>query len=238
MNQLATIDPIPLPDLRRATATPSLPAWLVSQRAAVVTELQPTGTGYRDILVLPPDLMPSVSQRQALEAHLVNLRAFLDQTPINGADWEAETMATVTKMLLVLGGAKATEHATEAKAEAFSVALDDIPSWAVVAVQKRWYRSQCGNDEHGRPYDYRFMPDPASLRRLAQSEVWRLKVQIESFERILAAQPYVDCTAELERGRAAWEGLKYTWRTGGDQSSLTFDRAAEIGRGLNQTEAQ
>lgn len=159
MTALTTLDPL-LPDLRKPTAMPSLPAWLASQKSALAPNLQITPAGFRDVMTLPAHLMPTASQRQTIEAHLASLRSSLAQTPENSEGFAAETLTAVTKMMLALGGQKASESAVEAKAEAYSVALEDVPSWAVVAVQRRWYRSDCGKDEHGRPYDYRFMPEP------------------------------------------------------------------------------
>jgi hypothetical protein len=82
----------------------------------------------------------------------------------------------------------------------------------VVAVQRRWYRSDCGKDEHGRPYDYRFMPDPAALRRLTISETFRVRNRVTELDRILNAVPYADCTKEL-RARPRRLG----WPAAGDE---------------------
>ena len=229
MRAIAVIEPIQIPDLRKPTAMPSWPEWLVTQRAAARPNLQPHGERFADVMTLPPNLMPTNDQRAAIESHRASLLSCLQETPESDDRYLAETMATVAKMLLTLGGSKASADSTEAKAEAYEIALGDQPSWAVVAIQRRWYRSDCGKDEHGRPYDYRFMPDPAALRRLAISETFRVRNRVAELDRILNAVPYADCTKELERGRLAMQGLSKTMAANGDIGALTFGKAMEIG---------
>ena len=233
MNALVKIEPIQIPDLRKPTAMPSWPGWLVTQRAAAKVNLQPNGAHFADVMTLPPNLMPTEEQRAAIQDHRANLLSCLSQTPENDDRCGAETMATITKMMLTLGGTKASADSTEAKAEAYEIALEDLPSWAVVAVQRRWYRSDCGKDENGRPYDYRFMPDPAALRRLVISETFRVRNRVTELDRILDAVPYADCTKDLERGRAAWDGLRLAMKNPETLGDLTFEQAIEKGRAIN-----
>lgn len=168
-----------------------------------------------------------------IESHRCGLLSLLQETPENDEQYRPEMMATITKMLLTLGGTKATVDSTDAKAEAYEIALEDLPSWAVVAVQRRWYRSDCGKDEHGRPYDYRFMPDPASMRRLCTSETFRVRNRMDELDRVLTAVPYIDCSTQLERGRAAWDGLRMMANNPDGLKDLTFEKAAELGSGAN-----
>lgn len=236
MNALVKIEPIPLPDLRKPTATPLLPAWLISQRATIGTNLQIQGDRFQDAMTLPAARMPTEAQRAAINRHLANLNSCLQETPENGTNWVAETLTTITKMLTVLGGMKASELAAEAKAEAYMVALEDVPSWAVVATSRRWYRGGCGNDENGRPYDYRFMPDPAAMRRLSIVESYRARGQIRELQEVLDAVPFRDCSAELERGRLAMRGLHTTMAEGGDVEALNFADAVSLGAKVEATE--
>lgn len=233
MNALVKFEPLPLPDLRKPTAMPSLPAWAATQRAALAVNLQLVmqdgQSRFADVMTLPPTLLPSDQQRAEISRHCSNLLETLNETPERDDRFAAETLTAVTKMLSVLGGAKASELAAEAKAEAYMDALEDIPAWAVVAVSKRWYRGDCGNDEHGRPYDYRWMPDPATMRRLSLSDTFRIRNRVREFTELLDARPYVDCSADLERGRLAMSGLHKTMKDGGDVAALTFESAIKIG---------
>lgn len=141
-------------------------------------------------------------------------------------------------MLLVLGGTKATAESTEAKADAYEASLEDLPSWAVEAAARRWYRGDCGKDKSGQPYDYRFMPDPATLRQLAEREVFKLKGHIIGLEKVLLAKPYVDCSEALKRGQQAMAGFWKTYTQGPDAlRELTFERAVELGQGAAKEEA-
>ncbi len=231
MRALTVIEPIQIPDLRKPTAMPSWPAWLVSQKDAVAVNLQIHGTGFADVMTLPENLLPTQEQRTAIESHRRGLLSLLLEIPENDEQFRPEMMATVTKMLLTLGGNKATVDSTDAKAEAYEIALEDVPSWSVVAVQKRWYRSDCGKDEHGRPYDYRFMPDPASMRRLAISETFRVRNRVAELDNVLGAVLRIDCSEQLKRGRAAWDGLRMMASNVEGLKSLTFEKAAELGAG-------
>lgn len=244
MNALVKFELIPMPDLRKPTGMPSLPVWLATQRAALAPNLQlVTLEGvekFEDVTTLPTPLMPNTAQRQAIERHCLALKATLEETPENGDEWATETMTVVTKMQLVLSSMKASELAGEAKAEAYMDALEDLPSWAVVAVRRRWNRGQCGNDEHGKPYEYKWMPDPATMRRLVVSETFRVRNQISELDQVLLAKPYRDCTTELEAGRAAWDGLRIVMKSNdpADIEKLTFARAAEVGRAENEKQIQ
>jgi hypothetical protein len=231
MRALVLVEPIQIPDLRKPTAMLSWPAWLVSQKNAATVNLQIHGTGFADVMTLPENLLPTQEQRTAIESHRANLLLCLYETPESDGRFAAETMTIITKMLLTLGGNKASADSTEAKAEAYEMALEDVPSWAVVAVQRRWYRSDCGKDEHGRPYDYRFMPDPASMRRLTISETFRVRNRVAELESILAAVPYIDCTEQLKRGRAAWDGLRMMANNPDALKNMTFEKAVELGSG-------
>jgi hypothetical protein len=229
----ATTDEIPLPDLRKPMDLPSLPVWLDMQHAALATELQPTEKGFRDVLTLPPARMPSATQREIIEDHLNSLHSCLNQTPENDSERAKETFVTLTKMMMVLGGAKASEEAAEAKVEIYMQALEGIPSWATEAAARRWYRGNCGRDERREPYAYKFMPDPASLCRIARIEAHRVRARIKDLEEVLSAVPYVDCSADLERGRHAMNGLWKTFANGKAVKGLTFEASIQIGNNAN-----
>jgi hypothetical protein len=173
--------------------------------------------------------MLTKQHRTAIEAHIEQLRGFLAQTPEADAEFEKATLVLVTKLLLVLPSQRTTEAASEAKAEAYIMALEDVPYWAVEAAVRKWFRNDCGVDERGRPFDYQWAPSPGPLRRIAQVEAGRLLERIVVLERLLHAVEYVDCAAELTQGRAAWRGL---WKTIGahrNVNELTFQAAVKLG---------
>lgn len=229
---LAQIVPLPLPDLRRPERMPSLPGWVTSRAAALDMNLQPDPSGqFRDLLTLPPEKMLGQAEREAIDSHLGNLRSLLSRTPEAAQDAEAETLVLVTKMLLVLPSQRTTETGAEAKGEAYMDALEDVPSWAVRAGLRNWYRGDCGTDERGKPYDYGWAPAPPILRRVALATVTPVRARTIELQRLLNAVPRVDCSAELERGKAAFLGLQMALVQKRDIASLTFDQAIDIANG-------
>jgi len=77
-----------------------------------------------------------------------------------------------------------------------SAALDDVPHWAVAAAQRRWYRGDCGLNEHRQPYNYTWRPAPADLRRIALFEAWRVKQRAQTLRKLLAAEPLIQFSDE------------------------------------------
>jgi hypothetical protein len=105
--------------------------------------------------------------------------------------------------------------------------LDDVPCWAVESAVRRWFRHDCGTDERGKPYAYTWAPDPGTLRNIAQEDARALGARIGQVQRILDAREYVDCTAQMQRGRSALIGFNSVLKTEGIQaaSKLSFEQA-------------
>ena len=185
-------EPIPLPDVRYPDRMPSLPAWLVLR----IESMSDDG-GARPMPMLPARLILNPAQRAEIERYVAVLESLGDQTPANGAKWEKAVLLTVTKLMLVLPFSQQNDLGAEATGEAFQTALADIPHWAVAAAVRRWYRGECGLNEHNRPYDYHWRPAPAELRRIAVCEMWRLvKAPARQMRKLLAAEPLVEFSAE------------------------------------------
>lgn len=126
---------------------------------------------------------------------------------------------------MTLGGEKRNELAAEAKGDAYVAALEDVPWWAVQAAARAWYRGECGD------FDYRWPPDPATLRKLAVSNTYAIKGHMRELTEILESRPYEDCGDAIERGSMAMRGLFKTIATKGDLNKLDFDTAVNVGRG-------
>jgi hypothetical protein len=227
--QIAHIEPIPLPDLRRPGTMPSLPAWLEHCSAAVKLELQPTAEGFRDMETLPANLIPTGEQRRAMQEHIDSLLSYLQETPAESGEAETQIASAVTGLLLVLPSARKSELGAEARADVYLDVPDDVPWWAVKAAIKRWHRHDCGADERGQPYDYRWAPDPGTLRRVAYRETWQIRQRIRELEKVFDARKFIDCSKELELGRAAMRGLKSGLKYG-DAGQMTFAQAIDRGR--------
>jgi len=142
-------------------------------------------------LTLPQNLVPSADDRDHMLAHARELGKLISFTPAESADAEAQTLVIITKMLMVLPGAKSSETANEARGEAYLAALDDIAPWAVQEAVRKWYRG-----EHGPKFDYRWAPVPADLRGLAYAEQFRVKNRITMLERVAHAEPLLEFSEE------------------------------------------
>lgn len=185
--ELVKREPLALPDPRRPAQIPSLPAWVESR----IGSLQENWQNGKTTLTLPENLILSSQDRELLLAHATELRKFLGHTPLMSANAEAETLVIVTKMLMVLPGAKSSETGNEARGEAYLAALDDIAPWAVQEAIRKWYRG-----DHGPKYDYRWAPVPADLRALAFFEQYRIKNRITLIERVANAEALVEFSDE------------------------------------------
>lgn len=224
---ITTAEPIPIPDLRRPTVTPWLPVWLTTLQGALRVALQETPEGFKDIPTVPQAL--TTAQHRQVEQHVLSLESAMTQTPQNDTRFEADLITELGEMMLVLSDHKATALSTETKIAAYVEALEDLPVWAVIAARRRWYRGQCGLDENKRAYEYKWMPDPATLRRVALWQLQAVKTQVDSLKQVLSAVTYVNCDAALEKGMAAMAGLSIARKTGVDLGTLTFEDAAALG---------
>lgn len=90
-------------------------------------------------------------------------------------------------MLLALPSKGAGEATGEAKADAYMIALEDMPAWAVTAAIRGWYRG-----EHGTEHNYTFAPAPAVLRKLAMTERWKVSGRAKALGELLEAVPEVE----------------------------------------------
>lgn len=200
--------PISLPDVRRLDRMPSLPEW-VDLRVASMNDVRmkvDTDGKRRMTVFLPCSLLLNPVERSEVESHVASLHRLLQQTPLDGDEWEGATLVVITKLMLAVPSSQQSEVGAEASGEAFQAALDDVPTWAVAAAVRRWYRGECGEDDAGKPYSYRWRPAPADLRRIAMQERWKVEHRAVLLRRLLDAEPApefdeVHCT--LMRSRLA-----------------------------------
>jgi hypothetical protein len=104
-----------------------------------------------------------------------------------GPESAAKTMATISKMIMVLASKSGGDDAMEARGEAYMMALEDIQSWAVEEAARKWYRG-----EYGSEYDYKWMPDPATIRSLAHQEAYKVRSALVLAIDIGLAQPLLE----------------------------------------------
>lgn len=136
------------------------------------------------VWVLPTSSILDRDQKSHIEHHMQALQRTLTLTPTDDPKCAEVTMIAVSKMALVLAGRENGEYAAEARGEAYMDALDDVPAWAVQEAIRKWYRA-----EHGARHDYKWQPDPATLRELAQIEVLRVRGTVRRLGNLVAAEP-------------------------------------------------
>lgn len=236
MNALARTDQVDVPAILAQGKTPSLPEWAKPLQSALAVNLQKTETSFADVMTLPPTMIPNEAQRVGLMEHQRSLNSSLAETPENGERWAIKTAEITSKLLLALGGQK-NELAAEAKGEAYVASLEDVPWWAVQAAARSWYRGEA-RTEKGERYDFAWAPDPATLRRLAMAHVWKLRGEVLNVQHLLDAQPYVDCSEDLKKGRAAMAFVFKNMAEPEKLKGVSFDKAAESGRNLVQPETK
>lgn len=198
-NQLAIIEPIQPPDVRRPGKLGTFPQWVTQRCDILRKESQPDKSGKRrDVPVLPKDLILGEAQKVLIEQHVTDLTSMLSMTPYNDGSHGELTLVTVTKMTLVLPSKETGDLAGEAKGEAYMAALEDVPSWAVQEAMRKWHRA-----EYGTKYDYKWQPAPAVLRELAMLETYRVMGIRRKLRDLLAAEPLMEFGAEHEANMRA-----------------------------------
>jgi hypothetical protein len=189
MNEISQIEPIPLPDVTRLDTIPSFPAWVRSRIAAVSQ-----ASGARLNLRMPIDLIFTPGQRAEIERHVAALKRLTDQTPAHDEASEKTTYVLIVKLLQALCSQRISEAAIAARAEAFMIAVETDPHWAVAAAIRGWYRGQ-----YGKEHDYRWPPAPAVLHELAMREAWKVRGRVRQLEDILNAETSLTLSDEHRR---------------------------------------
>ena len=154
---------------------------------------------YRNTPTLPKSSILRPAERDEIARCVSELTALCGPTPADDVGAAQETLIVVTKMMLVLPAAKQNDVSAEARGEAYMAALDDLPTWAVAAAVRRWYRGECGKNSQGEPYDYHWPPSPADLRAVSLIELWRVKARAEMASRLLTAEPLIEYSDEHRR---------------------------------------
>jgi hypothetical protein len=185
----------------------------------------------QEVLMLPPNQMPTAEHQRMMINHRDSLRSSLLDTPAISVAAETKIATAVSKLLTVLAGERKSDLVEEARSDVYLDVLDDVPWWAVDSAVRAWFRHDCGTDERGRPYDYKWPPDPGTLRKIALKFTFPISARIKTIQRVLAAREYADCTKQLAAGRAALDGLNKAIRAGDLDAArkLTFDQAVKVG---------
>lgn len=164
---------------------PSLPEWLTSRLGMVSRQ----GWGQR--CKLPVRASLSSVERMELKSNLTDLNGLLLHSSLNHPSTANEVLGAITRLLLALPSKASGEATGEAKAEAYMIAVEDSPAWAVTAAIRGWYRG-----EHGQEHNYTFAPAPAILRELAMKEHWKVAGRVKALTDLLEAVPEMEFSDE------------------------------------------
>jgi len=113
-----------------------------------------------------------------------------------------------------------------------------LPTWAVAAAARRWFRGDAGNDEHGKPYDYSWCPAPADLRRVAMRDVVVIRNRAKQLRQLIAARPRAEyseehCAAMRARIRDLFKSLGTSLvgsNGSGEAANVASAERATVGR--------
>lgn len=141
-------------------------------------------------------------QRFCLRRKIAELRAASETD--DGTENRKARLGLVANFLLAFPITNGTSEAGRARAEAYLLALDDIPPETIAEAIKRWHRGECG---HG--YNYRWAPAPAELREISMERLRPVTETIAHFEAVLGALSLeramdpapIDPVVELEGGQ-------------------------------------
>jgi hypothetical protein len=156
------------------------------QAAVQTTEMEENGTHVESLTLRD---LPTSAQQADLQKHRAYLERLLELTPNRDTSHAKKTYGLVAKLMLAKPSRAAGPETAEARMEAYQMALDDIPWWAIALAIRNWHRGECHKWSEEKP-DYRWAPESADLRRFALREVRNVKDRVGSIDKVLNAIQY------------------------------------------------
>lgn len=92
-------------------------------------------------------------------------------------------LAEVGKLLCAFPAAPLSTAATKARMEAYDIALEDVPAWAVEAAARRWIKGEVAT--LGDKVNLSFPPSPPQLRALALDEWAKARAALWRYRRLM-----------------------------------------------------
>lgn len=110
-----------------------------------------------------------------------------DVAPLAEAKPDAfRSLKQVAKLLAVFPAGNFSEAVIDARSEAYEIALEDVPAWAVEAAAKRWIKGDV--DALGDRPNLSFPPSPPQFRALALDEWAKARAALWRYRRLLDAK--------------------------------------------------
>ena len=103
----------------------------------------------------------------------------------------------VAKLLAVFPAGNMSDAVIDARSEAYDIALEDVPAWAVEVAAKRWIKGEVAI--LGDKPNLSFPPSPPQLRALALDELAKMRGALWRYRRLLAGRPERVVPSELRR---------------------------------------
>lgn len=191
------------------TLATSRPASLAFHRNGLTIDLgEPT---------IASDRAPTETQRSALLSRAAQLKAALSPST------NAESVRAILAMVSGMPSQSADPAAVKLRGEAFSIATDDLPAWAVASAARRFIR---GETPHGKTY----CPSPAIFREYVLNMLAEWRSELELVEHILKAR-VVDPPPAIHRepmpGRLKWTDIQEGERVGFEPEPARGSHATE-----------
>ena len=114
--------------------------------------------------------------------------------PDNDESCAKKTYGLVSKLLLAKPGRAGGAETQKARADAYEIALSDVPTWALQIAIRSWLRGECDRpfDSPPEQYDYTWAPEGAILGKIAMRQVWAIRGRLLQINKILNAVDYRD----------------------------------------------
>lgn len=125
-------------------------------------------------------------ERDLIAAQVSSLNMILHLKDGEAARARMLTLAAVTALLMGYSGQNQTVAGAGAKIDLYMDAVGDLPAWTIMAARRRWARGAAGIEDESQ---YRFAPDTAILRKLAEAELKPYRDRLDRLTRLLEAVP-------------------------------------------------
>jgi hypothetical protein len=144
------------------------------------------------------------SEAAEVQRHIAELAVYLDlgqPCVIRGAPMTNPTaLGVMIAGLLLKGGQKLDQAASDVLTDDYFDALEDLPAWTVREALWRWNRAESVQLDPKQPHDFRWAPKPPILRKLAEHELARVKLRILLLQRLCDAKPIQEFSDEHRKG--------------------------------------
>lgn len=170
---------------------PALPAALAAlQQPALTTLSLPPSLAELERTLRPEEMAsrtPTLSRALTPAERSILSQLVDDIAPLAEARPDAfRSLKQVAKLLAVFPAGDLSDAVIDARSEAYEIALEDVPAWAVEAAAKRWIKGDV-SALIDKP-NLSFPPSPPQLRALALDEWAKARAALWRYRRLMAGK--------------------------------------------------